>query len=143
MEIDNSAANYLIVDTGLLTAFISSFPCSECFKGKLKVSVIYLKGYASISKLDVWNEYETNFGTSRWPGLSQCNSFRPVYGRCRITRLQAFSSMGKGYRELETFSKHLNVKPIQLKAYKKHMDRMNTVYDKSAKDNITALSPKT
>ena len=136
MEINKSAAEYLIVDKGLLTTFISSFPCFECFKKTLKDSDISLKGYASILKVEcLTREYETIFETSGRSGLAQSNSSRPPYDVNR-RMVQAFSSMGKDYRGLETFSMHLNMKPIQLKAYKWHLDKMHSIYLESAKDTL-------
>lgn len=136
VEIDKPAANYLIVDKGLLSKFICAFPCSECLNKNLMVSDISLQGYASIFKVKCEAcEYKTTFETSARSGLAQTNSTRPPYDINR-RMVQAFSSIGKGHRGLQTFSMHLNMKPIQLKSYKWHLDKIHTIYVESAKENL-------
>lgn len=62
--INKSAANYLIVDKGLLIKFICAFPCSECLNKDLIVSDLSLQRSESIFKVKCEAcEYETSFET--------------------------------------------------------------------------------
>lgn len=125
-----------MVDLELLTSFICQFPCSECNNKSLEVGDSGSKGYAHSINLHCTSCLsDIVFITSRQAGHSAANTTRAPYDINR-SMVQAFTSLGKGHRGMETFSMHLNMKAIACKAYDRHLDQLHTTYAEAASETL-------
>lgn len=136
IQTDETAPKYIMVDLELLTSFICQFPCSECNNKSLEVGDSGSKGYAHSINLHCTSCLsDIVFITSRQSGHSAANSTRAPYDINR-RMVQAFTSLGKGHRGMETFSMHLNMKAIACKAYDRHLDQLHTTYAEAASETL-------
>lgn len=72
VEADSSAPNYMFVDLGLLSKFLCSFPCPDCFNKTLSYNQS-VQGYASILHFECEScGYTTKFET--WQRLGHANN---------------------------------------------------------------------
>lgn len=133
-HIETDGPKYILVDVSKLVKFISNFPCKDCFCNTIEVTQPTPKGYANTFNIFCTNcGFESTFETSN--PVSKHDSTRHPFDVNRRV-VQAFSSMGKGHRALETFSMTMNMKPIQFESYNKHILNLCDIYRLQAKRTL-------
>lgn len=118
IDVDENATTYLLVDKDQLTAFVRTFPCPDCLSvGSVVLETLNVNGFANTFKIYCSEcAYSSRFDTS---ARIQQKAKTPSFDVNR-RMVQAFSSMGKGLRGIETFSMYMNMKSIQNKSYNAH-----------------------
>ena len=134
---NENAIKYLLVEKTQLTNLICLFACPDCLSEKSMTLIdANVKGYANTFTISCSHcEFSTPFETS--PRISQDkNSTKPPPYDVNSRFVYSFDALGKGHRDLETFSMHFNMKPMQSKAYILHEKPLCKIVEANVQRNL-------